>query len=107
MLKQYKSVLLLTAGLCLCAPTTSMADKSRTGAAESLSVKVSWTSVGSDGVANADGCSQCPIQLIVDQTTRFYVKRKKISGDTTDLYSGQPGTVIYDIADNHALKVIW
>ena len=95
------------AGLGLSLSATTVFAKSKTDAAESRTVKVSWTVAGSAGVADAEGCSQCPIQLIVDKKTKFIHARKKLSVKAIEHYSGQPGTVIYTIADKHALKVVW
>jgi hypothetical protein len=107
MIKRTTAIILLASGLCLSFPATAAAGKPKTHAAESQSVSINWTTVGSSGVADAEGCEHCPMQLIVDRQTKFFSARQKIRGDETDLYSGRPGTVIYDVSDKHALKVIW
>lgn len=107
MTSQYTSALLIMTILYLCSPSLALADRPKTDAAESLSVTVSWNAVDRDGLASAEGCTQCPIKLVIDHRTKFYLKGKKISGDMTELYSGQPGTVIYDVSDEHALKIVW
>lgn len=99
--------MLLLFGLCLCLPVTMVFGKANSDAAESYMVSVTWTTVGSDGVVDAEGCAQCPLQLIADGKTKFFHSGKKIASDKINLYTGQSGTVIYDVSTRHALKVIW
>jgi hypothetical protein len=107
MLKKGTSVTLLLIGLCLCLPATSVIGKTSSNAAEAQSVRVIWTSVGSEGEVNVEGCVKCPLKLVADGKTKFYGRGKKIKPGDTGLYSGRTGTVIYDVSDKHVLKVLW
>jgi len=71
--------------------------------AETIAVHLSKNS----GTVSVTGCTACPLELIVDSGTRFYVKEKEVHGDQIGKHSGQPGTVLYSKDKTRAFSIRW
>lgn len=107
MLSRHLKVTIMLMGLCMLLMTAAVFGKSSSEAAEAKAVTVSWTDVGHAGVAQAEGCEQCPLAVNVSEKTKLIHNGKKIKPRETAALSGKAGTVIYDTETNTALKVVW
>ena len=53
------------------------------------------------------GCDTCPMELMTNDSTKYFMKQKQIKGKKIDSLSGRPGTVIYDADKALVIRVRW
>lgn len=54
-----------------------------------------------------EGCTNCPKSFELSNTTLFFFKGNVISSKQAIQLSGEPGTVIFNIASKIVTKIIW
>lgn len=75
--------------------------------AEANQVSIIFTKEMEQGIAQAQECTGCPLNLNFDAQTRFFQNGKEIERNRIRSLSGKPATVIYSKDGKQALRIFW
>ena len=53
------------------------------------------------------GCDVCPLDLMTNANTKYFLKEKQVKGSRAHSLSGRQGTVIYDADKTLVIRVRW
>jgi len=76
-------------------------------AAEADKISVTLGHGQQTGTAHVTGCEKCPLELDINNRTRFLYNNEQIPPGHIRRYSGTSGTVIYDQDQNRVIRIHW
>lgn len=105
-LKDTITPLMLTS-LLLAASATRAELVATVNSAEANQVRILFTQGKEKGVAQVNQCLTCPLNLEINEGTRFFHDGKEIGRNRVNDLSGRPATVIYSKDGKQALRIRW
>lgn len=79
---------------------------------ETTAVEAEHISVKTNKVTQAvtvlvRGCDACPLDLMTNGNTKYFLKQKQVKESRANSLSGRQGTVIYDADKTLVIRVRW
>ncbi len=75
--------------------------------AEANNVRIIFTNGTDTGLVQVSECEACPLNLKIDEQTRFFHNGKEIKRRQVNSLLGKPATVIYSKDGTQAHRVRW